>query len=88
MQYGNSIPIQLAWHVCRARKLTDEQRSAIASYFAVYKGQERGVAKLALGLDDHPALARAYALLKGAFEDVSRCLVNSGPSGGNAPSLG
>ncbi|KAL4856707.1 DNA primase small subunit [Chlorella vulgaris] len=53
----------------RARKLTDEQRSAIASYFAVYKGQERGVAKLALGLDDHPALARAYALLKGAFED-------------------
>ena len=28
-------------HVCRARKLTDEQRSAIASYFAVYKGQEK-----------------------------------------------
>ena len=24
---------------CRARKLTDEQRSAIAAYFAVYKGQ-------------------------------------------------
>lgn len=58
-----------AW-VCdeRARKLSDEQRSAIASYFAVYKGQERGVAKLATALDDHPAIARAYALLRDAFE--------------------
>ncbi|KAL4423871.1 hypothetical protein ABPG75_001172 [Micractinium tetrahymenae] len=52
----------------RARKLTDEQRSAIANYFAVYKGQERGVAKLALSLDDHPAIARAYELLREAFE--------------------
>ena len=56
--------------VCRARKLSDEQRSAIASYFAVYKGQERGVAKLATALDDHPAIARAYALLRDAFEQV------------------
>ena len=55
---------------CRARKLSDEQRSAIASYFAVYKGQERGVAKLATALDDHPAIARAYALLRDAFEQV------------------
>ena len=55
---------------CRARRLTDEQRSAIASYFAVYKGQEKGVAKLALSLDDHPAVARAYALLSDAFEQV------------------
>lgn len=55
---------------CRARKLTDEQRSAIANYFAVYKGQERGVAKLALALDDHPAIARAYALLQKAFVQV------------------
>ncbi|PSC73481.1 DNA primase small subunit [Micractinium conductrix] len=52
----------------RARKLTDEQRSAIASYFAVYKGQERGVARLALSLDDHPAVKRAYELLRDAFE--------------------
>lgn len=53
----------------RARKLTDEQRSAIAAYFAVYKGQERGVAKLALALDDHPSIARAYSLLKDTFEE-------------------
>lgn len=53
----------------RARKLSDEQRSAIASYFAVYKGQERGVAKLVLTSDDHPAIARAYALLREAFEE-------------------
>lgn len=57
---------------CRARKLTDEQRAAIANYFAVYKGQERGVAKLALALDDHPAIARAYALLQKAFEQVGQ----------------
>lgn len=59
-----------ATFVCRARKLSDEQRSAIASYFAVYKGQERGVAKLVLTSDDHPAIARAYALLREAFEEV------------------
>lgn len=53
-----------------ARRLSDEQRSAIASYFAVYKGQERGVAKLALALDDHPAIQRAYSLLLEAFEQV------------------
>ena len=55
----------------RARKLTDEQRSAIANYFAVYKGQEQGVAKLALALDDHPAIARAYTVLKKSFEQAS-----------------
>ncbi|KAI7838794.1 hypothetical protein COHA_007409 [Chlorella ohadii] len=52
----------------RARKLTDEQRSAIAAYFAVYKGQEKGIAKLATSLDDHPAIKRAYDLLQDAFE--------------------
>lgn len=104
---------------CRARKLTDEQRSAIAAYFAVYKGQaswawgwgavllaanqpavhthaaacllaaqhvarthailspltaseaqEKGIAKLATALEDHPAIKRAYALLQDAFEQV------------------
>ncbi len=112
----------------RARKLTDEQRSAIAAYFAVYKGQasragsvldaschsrvqlaprqptymqlcacrsslppchvtccalppsgasdgprglqEKGIAKLATSLDDHPAIKRAYDLLQDAFEQV------------------
>ena len=59
-----------AW-VCdeRARKLTDEQRSAVANYFAVYKGQEKGLAKLATGIEDHPAVAKAYKVLLTAFQD-------------------
>lgn len=71
------MPLRPAAHLpahpqplCSARKLTDEQRSAIAAYFAVYKGQEKGIAKLATALDDHPAVQRAYALLKDAFEEV------------------
>lgn len=54
----------------RARRLTDEQRSAVASYFAVYRGQQKGGAKLALTLDDHPAVRRAYGVLRTAFEEV------------------
>lgn len=59
-----------AW-VCdeRARTLTDEQRSAVASYFSVYKGQEKGAAKLATTLDDHPSVSRAYEILLTAFEE-------------------
>lgn len=59
-----------AW-VCdeRARRLTDEQRSAVAAYFSVYRGQQRGGAKLALGLDDHPAVRRAAEALRTAFEE-------------------
>lgn len=57
-----------AW-VCdeRARRLTDEQRSAVANYFAVYRGQEKGLAKLALGAEEHPAVARAAELLQPLF---------------------
>lgn len=55
----------------RARKMTDEQRAAIANYFCVYKGQEKGLVKLALGLEDHPAVARAYEILENAFVNVS-----------------
>jgi DNA primase small subunit len=52
----------------RARKLSDEQRAAVASYFSIYKGQERGGARLATTLDDHPAVSRAYEVLYKAFE--------------------
>lgn len=59
---------------CSARQLTDEQRSSIAAYFAVYRGQERGVARLALGAageaTDHPAILRAHSILQEAFEQV------------------
>jgi DNA primase small subunit len=53
----------------RARALTDEQRAGVANYFAVYKGTERGGAKLATGLDDHPAVAAAHELLAEAFAE-------------------
>lgn len=58
-----------AW-VCdeRARALTDEQRAAVANYFAVYKGQEKGLAKLATTMEDHPAVARAYEILRPVFD--------------------
>lgn len=53
----------------RARKLTNEQRSAVAEYFRVYKGTEgsssSGVSFNAPTL--HPSLARAYTLLEGIF---------------------
>ncbi|GAB4814860.1 hypothetical protein N2152v2_001906 [Parachlorella kessleri] len=55
----------------RARKLSDEQRSAVANYFAVYKGQEKGLVKLGLGPNDrsdHPAITQAYEILEAAFE--------------------
>lgn len=44
--------------------MTDEQRSAIATYFAIYKGHEKGTAKLALTTHLHPAVARARAVLE------------------------
>ncbi|KAK9824453.1 hypothetical protein WJX72_010358 [[Myrmecia] bisecta] len=47
----------------RARQLTDEQRSSIATYFAVYKGEEKGLAKLALSYIHHPAVQRALEAL-------------------------
>ena len=52
----------------RARQLTDEQRAALAAYFSVYKGQEGGLARLALSqvsAANHPALDRAYDALRG-----------------------
>lgn len=56
--------------VCRARTLTDEQRSAVANYFAVYKGQEKGLARLAVAFHDHPVVERAYSILKPIWLEV------------------
>jgi DNA primase small subunit len=52
-----------AW-VCdeRARKLSDEERSAVAEYFSVFKGVEggSGVKKTNLGTSLHPRMQKAY----------------------------
>ncbi|GAB4857547.1 hypothetical protein Ancab_015455 [Ancistrocladus abbreviatus] len=55
----------------RARRLTNEQRSAIAEYFHVYKGSENNHKKVSLGGPAlHPFLLRSYTeVLKGFFED-------------------
>lgn len=47
----------------------------MANYFAVYKGQEKGLAKLALAFHDHPAVERAYQVLKEAWTEVSPAAV-------------
>ncbi|GBG80470.1 hypothetical protein CBR_g30932 [Chara braunii] len=45
----------------RARRLGNDQRSAIAEYFRVYKGSENNAVKVALpGPSLHPSLSRAY----------------------------
>ncbi|CAD6266862.1 unnamed protein product [Miscanthus lutarioriparius] len=55
----------------RARKLSNEQRAAIADYFRVYKGGENALKKVSLaGPVLHPFLARSYMdVLKTFFED-------------------
>lgn len=59
-------------YCCSARKLSDEQRGAIANYFAVYKGHEAGKVKLALGggAAMHPAVDAAARMLEEAWEEV------------------
>jgi DNA primase catalytic subunit len=59
----------------RARKLTDEQRGAIANYFAVYKGQERGTPKIALHskMMNHPFIESAYDMLLQHWNQVRFC---------------
>eukprot|EP00891_Asterochloris_glomerata_P002499 jgi/Astpho2/2499/e_gw1.00048.196.1_t len=55
-----------AW-VCdaRARALKDAERSALAAYLTLYKGQEKGMAKLGTGsAKHHPAVERALQQLK------------------------
>ncbi len=60
--------------VRRARKLTDEQRSALAAFLSVYKGTEGGLARLALSTvsaSNHPSVERAYRMLSSAWTEVS-----------------
>ena len=53
----------------RARHLTDEQRSSIASYFSIYRGIEAGRAKLMLTVPRHPSVQRALEILEPIFVD-------------------
>ncbi|KAH7513761.1 hypothetical protein FEM48_Zijuj11G0015800 [Ziziphus jujuba var. spinosa] len=54
----------------KARRLTNEQRAAIADYFHVYKGNENSQKKVSLtGAALHPFLARSYTeVLRNFFE--------------------
>ncbi|KAL3139750.1 hypothetical protein ABBQ38_004054 [Trebouxia sp. C0009 RCD-2024] len=62
-----------AW-VCdpRARRMSDEARSAVASFLSVHKGQEKGVTRLttSTGLQDHPFLDSAYQCLEELWTEV------------------
>ncbi|KAJ9706159.1 hypothetical protein PVL29_001627 [Vitis rotundifolia] len=55
----------------RARRLSNEQRAAIADYFRVYKGNENSQKKVSLvGPALHPFLVRSYTeVLKDFFEE-------------------
>ncbi|KAH7373500.1 hypothetical protein KP509_17G059700 [Ceratopteris richardii] len=55
----------------KARRLTNEQRAAVAEYFRVYKGNENNTKKVSLGGSAmHPSLLRAYVeVLRPFFED-------------------
>ncbi len=58
---------------CRARKLTDEQRSSLAAYLSVYRGTEAGTARLGLSQvsgSNHPSLERALRMLSAAWTEV------------------
>ncbi|CAI0456179.1 unnamed protein product [Linum tenue] len=56
----------------KARRLTNEQRAAIADYFRVYKGSENSKKKVSLtGHALHPFLVRSYTeVLKDLFEQT------------------
>ncbi len=54
--------------------MTDEQRSAVASYLSIYRGSEGGAAKLALSqvsASNHPSVDRALRLLSAAWTEVT-----------------
>ncbi|EFJ44694.1 hypothetical protein VOLCADRAFT_95007 [Volvox carteri f. nagariensis] len=68
-----------------ARQLTDEQRSAVANWFAMYKGHEEGRAKIAFlgGVGAmHPAVERAARTLRAAWLETilpAQRLLEDGP---------
>lgn len=55
--------------------MSDEARSAVASYLSVHKGQEKGVTRLttSAGLQDHPFLDSAYQCVEELWTEVG-CL--------------
>lgn len=50
--------------------MTDRERSAVASYFSAYQGQEKGFAKLSNSNCKHPAMRRALAVCRDFWEEV------------------
>ncbi|XP_076938699.1 uncharacterized protein LOC143606980 isoform X1 [Bidens hawaiensis] len=58
----------------RARRLNNEQRSAIADYFRVYKGNSNSKSKVSLvGPALHPFLVRSYKVLSDYFQNKLLC---------------
>ncbi|KAJ0568416.1 putative DNA primase, small subunit [Helianthus annuus] len=58
----------------KARRLNNEQRSAIAEYFRVYKGNSNSKSKVSLvGPALHPFLVRSYNVLSDYFEKKLLC---------------
>ena len=53
-----------------ARQLPDHQRTAVAAYFSLYRGQEKDIAKIAISASLHPAAQRAYTTLKSYWVEV------------------
>ncbi|GIL89467.1 hypothetical protein Vretimale_18937 [Volvox reticuliferus] len=67
-----------------ARQLTDEQRVAVANWFALYKGHEEGKARIAFlgGSAMHPAVNRAVDTLRTAWVEAilpAQRLLEDGP---------
>ncbi|GLC73081.1 hypothetical protein PLESTF_001330100 [Pleodorina starrii] len=66
-----------------ARQLSDEQRSSVANWFALYKGHEEGRAKVAfMGAILHPAVGRAAETLRTAWKESilpAQRLLEDGP---------
>ena len=60
------------FNCCRARKMSDEARSAVASFLSVHKGQEKGISRLTTSAasKDHPFLDAAYQCLEEVWTEV------------------